>query len=58
MNLREVSRYHLEQLVNFLFYNMDQPLRGQLMRELPDAYNAAVGYPVVKVVRVKDYPEV
>lgn len=39
----------LKQLLDTCFYYMDGDLRGKLLRELPQAYNAYVGWRVVEV---------
>jgi hypothetical protein len=44
----------VEQLLDLCFYYMDQELRGKLIRELPVAYNAYVGWNVATVVHTLD----
>ena len=44
-----LSDHHKNQLLDTLFHYMDQDTRALLMREVPQAYNAAVGREVVTV---------
>ena len=48
-NFENLSNHQKDQLLDTLFYYMSQDTRALLMRELPQAYNAAVGREVVTV---------
>jgi hypothetical protein len=54
MDRLKPTEFHKEQLLARLFHGMSMEKRLELMRELPQAYNAYVGTEVVAVVRVRD----
>ena len=56
MNVDNIGFYHQEQLLRYFFNYLQQGYakgqRGHLIRQLPEAYNAACGRPIAKVVLV------
>jgi hypothetical protein len=49
-----VTDHQKDQLISSLMYYLPMDIRGKVMREVPDAYNAYCGYTVVEVVRASD----
>lgn len=49
MDVRNLTDYQKDQLLNYFAYTMGQDVRARLMAELPRAYNAWCGCRVVKV---------
>jgi len=49
MDVRNLTDYQKDQLLNFFAYSMGQDTRARLMAELPRAYNAWCDQRVVKV---------
>ena len=47
-----MTHHQKEQILKVVEYYMTPELRERIMREVPVAYNAWVGYPVVEVRRV------
>jgi hypothetical protein len=48
-----MTHHQKEQILKVVEYYMTPELRERIMREVPVAYNAWVGYPVVEVVQVE-----
>lgn len=48
-----MTNHQKEQILKVVEYYMTPELRERIMREVPVAYNAWVGYPVVEVRRVE-----
>lgn len=49
-----MGRHHMVQLLDALMYRCPLELRGIVMREVPEAYNAYLGSEVVHVTRTSD----
>ena len=49
MDVRNLTDYQKDQLLNFFAYTMGQDTRARIMAELPRAYNAWCGQRIVKV---------
>jgi len=58
MEAPELKEMHKDLLLARLFYDMSMEKRRQLMRELPEAYNAYCGQHIVSVVRTGQVPKV
>lgn len=52
MDVRNLTDYQKDQLLNYFAYSMGQDTRARLMAELPRAYNAWCGQRVVKVTNL------
>jgi hypothetical protein len=50
-----MTNHQKEQILNVVQYYMTPELRERIMREVPVAYNAWVGYAVVEVKEVNPY---
>lgn len=48
-----MTNHQKDQILKVVEYYMTPELRERIMREVPVAYNAWIGYPVVDVVQVK-----
>lgn len=57
MSMDDMTTRQKELLLAACMHRISLDQRGYLMREVPDAYNAYCGRPVVKVVRVSDGEE-
>ena len=49
--------HYSKQLLEACFYRMSQEARADVMRQVPEAYNAYFGREIVKVVRTEDGSE-
>lgn len=55
---KAMSDHHKTQLIDAFMYYCPMDVRGKLMREVPEAYNAYCGRDVVRVTRVCDGTEI
>lgn len=54
MSKWSMTNHQKDQILNVVQYYMTPELRERIMREVPVAYNAWVGYPVVEVRVIND----
>jgi hypothetical protein len=52
--LGKLKDFHKDQLLHWFFYHLSSEDRGKLMKDLPQAYNAACNAEIVVVVHCSD----